>query len=203
MRLLVITTPDFWKGEEKAVTALFEAGLETLHLRKPNAGVSAVEAFLRQIPQEYYPRIVLHSHFELKEVFGLGGIHLNARNPKVPEDYCGQISCSCHSLSEVIDRKCVCSYVFLSPIYDSISKNGYQATFPFAVLRQACQDGIIDRQVVALGGICENNIAEVRQLGFGGIAVLGDLWQRCRVADDAGLVALVDHFVRLQFLAHG
>ena len=35
MKLIVITTPQFFEGEAEAVTSLFQNGLEMLHLRKP------------------------------------------------------------------------------------------------------------------------------------------------------------------------
>ena len=38
MKLIVITTPQFFEGEAEAVTSLFQNGLEMLHLRKPGAG---------------------------------------------------------------------------------------------------------------------------------------------------------------------
>ena len=31
---------------------------------------------------------------------------------------------------------------------------------------------------VALGGICADNIPEVKSFGFGGVALLGDVWNR-------------------------
>ena len=37
MKLIVITTPQFFEGEAEAVTSLFQNGLEILHLRKPGA----------------------------------------------------------------------------------------------------------------------------------------------------------------------
>ena len=122
MKLIVITTPQFFEGEAAAVTSLFQNGLEILHLRKPGASAEEMEYFLRQLPMEYMPRIVTHEQFQLASVFGLKGIHLNGRNPQIPFGYKGHISCSCHSLEEVLKHKSDCSYVFLSPIYDSISK---------------------------------------------------------------------------------
>ena len=35
MKLSVVTTPTFFVEEEKIITALFEEGLDVLHLRKP------------------------------------------------------------------------------------------------------------------------------------------------------------------------
>ena len=79
MKLIVITTPQFFEGEAAAVTSLFQNGLEILHLRKPGASAEEMEYFLRQLPMEYMPRIVTHEQFQLASVFGLKGIHLNGR----------------------------------------------------------------------------------------------------------------------------
>ena len=153
MKLIVITTPQFFEGEAAAVTSLFQNGLEILHLRKPGASAEEMEYFLRQLPMEYMPRIVTHEQFQLASVFGLKGIHLNGRNPQIPFGYKGHISCSCHSLEEVLKHKSDCSYVFLSPIYDSISKEGYSSAYSCDTLKKAQQAGIIDSNVMALGGI--------------------------------------------------
>ncbi len=178
MRLIVITLPHFFDREAAAITALFRNGLETLHLRKPGASAEDVKYLLEQLPKEYMSRIVTHEHFRLVPVFGLKGIHLNGRNPQVPAEYTGHISCSCHSLDEVIQRKAGCEYVFLSPICDSISKEGYASAYTYEGLLKARQQGIIDAKVVALGGIAMERLPEIRSLGFGGVALLGDVWQR-------------------------
>ena len=74
------------------------------------------ERLLTLIPEKYHRRIVTHEHFYLKEEFNLMGIHLNARNPKEPHDYAGHVSCSCHSVEEVKNRKHFYDYVFMSPM---------------------------------------------------------------------------------------
>lgn len=129
MKLIVITTPQFFEGEAEAVTSLFQNGLEMLHLRKPGASAEEMGNFLQQLPMEYMPRIVTHEQFQLASVFGLKGIHLNGRNPQIPSGYKGHVSRSCHSLEEVLKHKSDCNYVFLSPIYDSISKEGYSSAY--------------------------------------------------------------------------
>lgn len=35
MKLITITQPAFFEGEAEAITSLFDAGLEILHLRNP------------------------------------------------------------------------------------------------------------------------------------------------------------------------
>ena len=178
MKLIVITSPAFLADEGASVNALFEAGLEILHLRKPHSSSDEVERLVQSVSEPFRNRIVLHEHFELVGKYGLKGIHLNARNPVAPEGYRGHISRSCHSLQEVEGWKAVCDYVFLSPIYDSISKEGYGAHFTAEQLQDARLCGLIDEKVVALGGICTDNIPEVNSFGFGGVALLGDVWNR-------------------------
>lgn len=178
MKLIVITTPYFFEGEAAAITSLFRNGLEILHLRKPGASAEETERFLRQLPEEYLPRIVTHEQFQLVPALGLKGIHLNGRNPQIPAGYAGHVSRSCHSLEEVQRHKAECDYVFLSPIYDSISKEGYSSAYPFDTLQKAQQAGIIDSKVIALGGISLEHLPEIASLGFGGAALLGDIWQQ-------------------------
>jgi thiamine-phosphate pyrophosphorylase len=178
MKLIVITAPTIFPEEGKALTALFDAGLEILHLRKPTATEEEVETLVREIPEKYRGRIVVHDFFMLAERHGLRGIHLNGRHSESPAGYTGHVSCSCHSIAEVSEKKKHCNYVFLSPIYDSISKEGYGSGFDAGQLRTARDSGIIDEKVMALGGICADNLAEVAAFGFGGAAVLGEVWSR-------------------------
>ena len=93
MKLIVVTTPTFFVEEDKIITALFEEGLDILHLRKPETPAMYSERLLTLIPEKYHRRIVTHEHFYLKEEFDLMGIHLNTRNPNEPHDYSGHVSC--------------------------------------------------------------------------------------------------------------
>lgn len=175
MKLIVITTPDFFEGENRIIAALFEEGMEKLHLRKPQSTRKKMEALIKTIPHAWYSRIVLHDHFELAKDYQLAGIHLNSRNTVIPEGFKGSISRSCHSLQEIQDY-CRFDYVFLSPVFQSISKEGYGSGFSSEVLKKAASAGVINQKVIALGGLSEKTIPAIAGLGFGGVAVLGALW---------------------------
>lgn len=178
MKLVVITRPDFFEGETDIVNDLFRSGMERLHLRKPKASEEELSAWLQGIDRQYYGCIVLHDCFSLVEKFSLGGVHLNSRNPETPANIQGiTVSRSCHSIDEVAEHKGRCNYLFLSPIYDSISKEGYGAAYSRIDLERAASEGIIDDKVLALGGVNLEHIPEIRSMGFGGAAVLGALWQ--------------------------
>ena len=178
MKWIIITSPEFLSGEAIFIDKLFLQGLDLLHIRKPDAPLEAYKRFLLQIPKQWYSRIVLHEHFALAEEFGLHGIHLNRRCSVAPNAFHGSISCSCHTIEEVITQKESKDYVFLSPIFDSISKVGYQAAFSPTSLKQAAIENVIDEKVIALGGLTANNIPLVKEWHFGGVALLGDIWKR-------------------------
>lgn len=178
MKWIAITSPEILSGEATFIGKLFLQGLDLLHLRKPEASLEAYKQLLLQIPEQWHNRIVLHEHFELAEEYKLHGIHLNRRCSVVPNAYHGSISCSCHTIEEVITQKDSKDYVFLSPIFDSISKVGYHAAFSPTSLKQAAIENVIDEKVIALGGITANNIPLVKEWHFGGVALLGDIWKR-------------------------
>ena len=198
MKLILITPPTYFVEEDKIITSLFEEGLDVLHLRKPNTAPMFAERLLTLIPEQYHKRIVVHGHFYLKDEYRLKGIHLNQRNPNLPENYKGHVSCSCHSLEEVKVQKRNCDYVFLSPVFDSISKKDYHANYTPEEIRQTHKAGIIDKKVFALGGIDTNNIRQVKEYGFGGAAILGALWDKFDSCTDRDYSQLIKHFKELK-----
>lgn len=201
MKLIVVTAPTFFVEEDKIITALFEEGLDILHLRKPETPAMYSERLLTLIPEKYHKRIITHEHFYLQEEFSLMGIHLNTRNPKEPHDYSGHISCTCHSLDEVQHKKHFYDYLFLSPIYNCITKSGVTSGFTAEELRQAGKSKVIDSRVMALGGITPDNILEIKDYGFGGAVVMGDLWNKFNACTDRDYLEVIRHFKKLKKMA--
>lgn len=201
MKLVLITPPKFFIEEDKILTALFEEGLDILHLRKPDTVPMYSERLLSLIPQQYHKRIVTHDHFYLKEEFNLMGVHLNSRNPNIPLNYKGHVSCSCHSMEEVRQKKGHFNYVFMSPIFDSISKKEYLSNFSTDELKKASKEGLIDKKVIALGGISPENIRTIKQYGFGGAAILGDIWDRFDEHETIDYNEIIRRFKQLKKLA--
>ena len=151
--------------------------MDLIHLRKPESTSDEMERLICDIPAEYHSRLVLHDHHHLAVKYGLYGIHLNSRNPIPPQGWKGSISRSCHSLEEIKEWKDRCNYLSLSPIYDSISKQGYLSAFSREQIEKSVADGIIDNKVLALGGVTFDKVEEVLSLGFGGAMILGDAWR--------------------------
>lgn len=198
MKLLLMSTPYFFVEEHQILTALFDEGLEYLHLRKPNTEPVYSERLLSLIPETYRKRIVVHDHFYLKSEYKLRGIHLNERNPELPAGYKGHLSCSCHTAEEVTARKKMCDYLILSPIFDSISKQGYSSQFAPEVLRELARRKVIDHKVMALGGIDLENIRQLADYGFGGAFLLGAIWNRFNMHTTQDFKELINHFRKIR-----
>ena len=79
-------------------------------------------------------------------------------------------------MEEISKYKNDYDYLFLSPIFDSISKVGYKSGFNDEELLNASVDGIIDERVIALGGVTFDKIPYLKELHFGGVAMIGGLY---------------------------
>ncbi len=178
-RLVVISAEHTFENELGAVIQLFKNGLQLFHLRKPHWDFAAQFNFLSALPVEFHSRIVLHANFQLTRNFRLKGIHLNEENRKSAEVYKQYkiVSTSFHSLDELQANNFPYEYVFLSPVFDSISKPGYGSQFALSDLQPALLAHQAPPQVIALGGVGPANIRLVGRAGFSGAALLGAIWQ--------------------------
>lgn len=176
MLRIAITLPSAIDGEAATIGRLLAGEVDILHLRKPEAGIEYCRQLLRQLSPEERGRIVVHDYYALYEEFGLRGVHLNRNIEELPTDYRGTRTRSCHSLEEVKRYKEECDYLFLSPIFDSISKSGYGSAFSHAELQMASDAAIIDSRVIALGGVTRDKIPYLASLHFGGFAMSGAIF---------------------------
>ena len=183
MKIIAITTPNFIECEASVIPHLLQLGIDLVHIRKPSATSEQMALLLDSLPTWCYDQLVVHDCLELANKYNLKGVHLNRRNHTVPDNFKGSVSMSCHSLEEVEIKKDMADYVFLSPIFNSISKNGYNSAFSKEELHNAMKQGTIDKKVIALGGVSLANIETVKDLGFGGAALLGDIWYRTESLD--------------------
>ena len=101
MKLVVMTKSTFFVEEDKILTTLFESGMDNLHLYKPAAEPIFSERLLSLISDDYYGKITVHDHFYLKDEYKLRGIHINTANGEAPAGYRGNISRTCHAISEL------------------------------------------------------------------------------------------------------
>lgn len=175
MRLIVITPETPVTAEAEAIMTMLDRGVERVHLRHPRLSADDVAAIIGKIDAQYRYRLSLSDFHELASCYGCG-IHLNGRNPRAPEGFDGTVSRSCHSVAEATTAAPMTDYRFISPVFNSISKQGYTAAFTPGELRRAFDDGLLDGDTFALGGVSADNIGRLRDTGFSGAAVLGAAW---------------------------
>lgn len=198
MKLVLLTKPSFFVEEDKIIATLFNEGLDNLHLYKPQSAPIYSERLLTLLPDEYYRKITVHDHYYLKNEYGLYGIHLNDPDMPLPDGYKGKFSRSCMDLSKLKMAKKKAEYVFLRNIFQSQSDPQAEATFTQQQLEDAAADGLIDKHVYALGGMNLDTIKYVKDLGFGGVVICGDLWNRFDIHQQQDYKELLHHFERLR-----
>ncbi|MDA8715333.1 thiamine phosphate synthase [Flavobacteriales bacterium] len=187
MNIVVFSSANKLNSEIPHVIKMFEHGLSCFHLRKPMARFKELENYIQAIPDEYKNRIIVHSHHELANIYGLKGIHHSRLHRKKGISKKLRIAFnrlvrkkmkftkSCHSLKSVNKEDGKYDYVFLSPVFDSISKNYHKRKFPTRDIEKTIKS--TPQTIYALGGINPNNIEQAYRMGFDGIAVLGYIWE--------------------------
>jgi thiamine monophosphate synthase len=186
--LAVLTLPVLFDGEVELLEGLLEAGLEKLHVRKPGAGQDALEGLLQRLAPRWGSRMVLHGSYELAVCYGIPQVHgavefkhgsgLSGGGPFVGTGGPVAVSTSVHSWEEFRALPDGLAYAFISPLFDSISKRGYQAGE--GLLRRPEEE--LPCLPMGLGGIGADTIGEVIREGWKGAAVLGWIWDEPREA---------------------
>ena len=183
--LVVISSPTAVADEAIIINALFDEGLEVLHLRKPDYGKDEIRSLMEKIKPQYYNRIALHQHHELADDFGINRLHFTEEKRKrllqsspLPRRGVGGeeiLSTSIHEVAEYRTLSDKFSYTFFGPVFDSISKVGYTSSlsddFVFPVEPH-------HPKVIAIGGIDPVNIQRVKEMKFDGAAALGTIWRQ-------------------------
>lgn len=198
MKLVILTKSTFFVEEDKILSALFDEGLDDLHLFKPGSSPMYSERLLTLLPDDCREKITVHEHFYLKEEYGLAAIHLDSPDVAVPAGYKGKVCRTCDSLPLLKDMKRQSKYVFLKNIYDCIEFPDEKASFRAEQLQEAANQGLIDKHVFALGGMGVDNIRMAKDLGFGGVVICGDLWNRFNIHSQTDYKDIISHFQRLR-----
>ena len=197
MKLIIMTKSTFFVEEDKILVTLFEEGMDNLHLYKPLTSPVYSERLLSLIPEDFYNKITVHDHFYLKEEYRLNGIHIDTPTLTPPLNYKGHISRTCTKLEQLKEMKKQSNYVFLRNIFDSQSEE-QKSYFTMNDLEKAADNGLIDKKVYALGGMNTDNLQIARDLGFGGVVICGDLWNRFDIHNQNDYKELINHFERLR-----
>ena len=198
MKLAIMTKSTFFVEEDKILASLFDEGMDNLHLFKPGSSPMYAERLLTLLPEEDLRKVTVHDHYYLKQEYDLAGIHIDDPLAQVPDGYKGKFIRTCLDLSILKEMTKKSNYVFLKNIFDCIEFKDEKSTFTMQQLEAAAKEGLIDKKVYALGGMSLENLKIAKELGFGGVVICGDLWNRFDIHNEKDFKELILHFERLR-----
>ncbi len=187
MKIIIISPDEPVKHEIETVNDLFRNGLQRYHLRKPEFDTSDYRKYIKAIEPQYHNRLVLTGSYELYNEFDLGGIHLNsnarrddALRKKLAHLPARVLSTSYHTWQKIQENDVQYGYVFISPVFDSISKKEYKANIdPYGaakIRKKMAEQKKYCPEIYGLGGVGVLEIQALHEYGFDGGAMLGSLW---------------------------
>ena len=188
MKLVLMSTPHFFVEEHHILTALFDEGLEMVHLNKPNSEPVFCERLLSLLPEAYRKLIVTHDHFYLQNEYELKGIHLTERNPQKPEHYKGSVSCSCESVEDIVQLKKEMDHILFN----------ISAIDPTLLLKDCAKRKYIDKKIFAIGNIDLDNAAQIADCGFGGIVLQNTIWDKFDIHNTQDFKEIINHFRKIR-----
>ncbi len=187
MKLIVITPSEVLENEASHVTRMLEMGILNVHIRKPKLSTSEFRDYIQSIPEHFHDRLVIHSHHKLALAFNLKGIHITRLHKKrwfrlwlnrtllKSRGKSFIQTGSFRKLASLYEEVPGYDYVFLSPIFDSLS-GSFQGGFNEFSLTAALKKN--PHKVIARGGISIDQIEKVRSIGFEGMALYSCLWKK-------------------------
>ena len=180
-KLILITPEKNVRDEAAKINAMFDAGLQMLHIRKPAQNTQEVKSMVLSISPAFHSKIVLHSHYELLKDFNLKGVHLPEKIREEGNIHGMQniVSSSFHVPEDMMRKKINLEYAFFSPVFKSISKPGYRPSKEVNYIKEflIANGDNIGYPVIALGGITDKNILLLPDMGFSGAACIGYIWE--------------------------
>lgn len=187
MKLVVITQSQKSDIEIPAIIQMFEAGLDTLHIRKNRFSTKELDEYIKEIPAHFHNRIIIHSHHRLALKYNLKGFHFTSthlerkfqlwwntkmiylRKPRLIK------SISYKRISDIyLEQKVKTDYCFLGTMFHNVSGELYSGFYPETVSAVLTKSG---KQIYARGGVNEKSVELAYKLGFHGIALYSHLWK--------------------------
>lgn len=187
MKIVVITPSKKNDVEISSLIKMLEAGLDTVHIRKPSYTTKELNDYIKQIPIHFHSKLIIHTHHKLALKYNLKGFHFTSshlnkkfklwwntkliylRKPKLIK------SISYRRVSQLYEKNQVdTTYCFLGTMFNNISGELYSGFYPENVDAALKKSG---RKIYARGGINEKSIELAHKIGFEGVALYSHLWK--------------------------
>jgi thiamine-phosphate pyrophosphorylase len=187
MKVVLITPSGKSDNEIAAVIQMFEAGLDTLHVRKNRFSTKELDDYISQIPKHFHNRLIIHSHHRLALKYDLKGFHFTSthlkkkislwlntkfiylRKPRLIK------SISFRRVSDLyLPQGLTTNSCYLVSVYQYVTGVFYCGFYP-EVVEAAIQK--TNLKIIARGGINTNSVEQAYKLGFYGVALYGHIWK--------------------------
>lgn len=178
--LYVITDPDAGRGRshEQIVKAVIASGVKIVQLRDKGAGRKQYFSHAKKIARitkDAGVAFIINDYVDICRAVDADGVHLGQDDlpVSVARSILGEekiIGVSTHSLKQAIKAKRDgADYISVGPIYPTPSKEG-MLPVGVSLLKKVKQK--VKIPIVAIGGINESNIYNVRKAGVGRVGVI-------------------------------
>ncbi len=179
LRLCLVTDRHQTRGRDLVtlVGDCVAAGLPSVQVREKDLGAGALAALCRQLLC-----VTLHSLFIVNDrvdvalATGAGGVQRTSTSLAVRDirQVVGRslyVGASVHSLEEAIEAETEgADWLIFGPVYDTPSKRAYGSPQGLPALARIAKTVTIP--VIAIGGLTPERVAEVREAGAQGVAVI-------------------------------
>ena len=169
LKISLISIPTLIPGEAELIRGFFDMGLDQYHLRKPGIDPQKLHAILDDLSSFELEKILVSGEPAEFDQYPLKGFH--ASGYFTAPGPCWK-STSAHSLTEAKEKGSWANQVYISPVFESLSKPGYENKG----LRRELEAHRIDVHWIALGGIHRGNLHLIHRMGFLQAAVMGAVW---------------------------
>ncbi len=174
--------------EHQLLEQMVGMGINIIHVRKPGYGRRKLSEYLKKLSPAVRRVTVIHQHHSLCLKFGIKGIHLTHELRKsfffgiLPAMWLKtikpnlQVSTGFHNLFDLThNHKSLFSYVFISPVFDSISKAGHKSNISLRRLQDTMDK--TKYEVYALGGVDPSKVIPLKEANLHGCALMGAVWE--------------------------
>ncbi|WP_143961132.1 thiamine phosphate synthase [Litoribacter populi] len=182
MKIILFSSPTPLSKEADLIRSYLDCGIEYFHLKKPLLPENALLRLIELIGDEHREKIALHSHHHIARPLGIKRLHFPEilRDNTPAEDFENlldqgfHLTTSVHSFGTLENLPNHFHYVFMGPIFPSISKKGYGAPFEASKWNQVKE---VNTPLIAIGGLNKEKLPIIKDLGFSGAALLGSVWK--------------------------
>lgn len=168
---------------------LLDGGATLIQVRDKAASarrlLDEVDEVLSRAPRDAH--VIVNDRPDVARLTGAAGSHVGQNDLRpalariVLSD--GQwLGCSTHDLSQAIEAdRAPVDYIAVGPIFPTSTKENAAPIVGLDRLREICS--IVQKPIVAIGGITIDTVQEVFNCGAASVAVIGDLLKHGSVAD--------------------